>query len=130
MYHFDCIGLVNWCLAKLLSTGISLDIAQVCNKKRVKVKNAQGKTETQLEDKDLGFFDEVDKPFSDHRVGDVLCRLAVPGHGDHIAFVTSGGTVEASSTSTGVITSNDRKGKWNFHMRPSNLVFKKYLGIK
>jgi hypothetical protein len=115
--HFDCVGLINWCLSKLCGKPIQNEIYQYNNttKENANVKNEKG----------YGWTVPVKQAFVDYQPGDIL----TDGN-HHIGMVSFDGIVQAADTPLGVIVSQNYGGTWTHHMRLSDYFWTAHGGVK
>lgn len=117
--HFDCIGLVNWCLSLLVGKEYKMSISQT-----VKEGN--------------GVFKPVPKEetFKTYRKGDVLVRHGAKksnneSASEHIAIVTKAGQiVEAADSTKGVRVTSLDPNRFNHHVRFSSYFWSVKFGIE
>ena len=115
--HFDCVGLINWCLSKLCGKPIQNEIYHYNN-------SIKGDSSAKQEG-GYGWTVRVQNSFADYQAGDIL----TDGN-HHIGMVSFDGIVQAADTPLGVIAGQSHGGHWTHHMRLSDYFWMAHGGVK
>jgi cell wall-associated NlpC family hydrolase len=113
--HFDCVGLINWCLSKLCGNPIQNEIYHY--------NNTTKDDSTVNQEGGYGWTTRV-QGTSDYQPGDIL---TVGNH--HIGMVSFDGIVQAADTPLGVIAGQGYGGGWTHHMRLSDYFWVAQGGV-